>query len=151
MAVVSLVVALTVGTIIAAFLLPIGIDAIVGTEDTTITQDNQTTAVVSGNFNATLDDVNANTDATYTLQTDTASNTVTVSEGSSKTVSLEGYNVTVAVDNAMTASATSTFTSPIELGWGDGAQSLWAILDVIIVLAVFLFFVSVSLGAARRT
>lgn len=69
MNVVSLVVALTVGAIIAAFLLPIGIDEL------------------------------------------------------------------VAVDTS---------------SWSDGATALWDILDVIVVLAVFLFFIAVALAAADR-
>lgn len=34
--------------------------------------------------------------------------------------------------------------------WGDGATAMWDVLDAIIVLAVFLFFVAVALGAADR-
>lgn len=68
-AVISLVIALTVGSIVAAFLLPIGIDELVG--------------------------VNTS-------------------------------------------------------NWSSGAQSLWDILDVIIVLALFLFFIAVALAAANR-
>jgi len=34
--------------------------------------------------------------------------------------------------------------------WSSGASSLWAILDVIVVLAVFLFFISVAMGASNR-
>lgn len=69
MNVVSLVVALTVGAIVAAFLLPIGVDELVG------------------------------------------------------------------VDTS---------------AWSDGATALWDILDVIIVLALFLFFIAVALAAADR-
>lgn len=34
--------------------------------------------------------------------------------------------------------------------WSSGAQSLWDILDVIIVLALFLFFIAVALAAADK-
>ena len=34
--------------------------------------------------------------------------------------------------------------------WGDAADAMWGILDAIIVLAAFLFFVAVALGAADR-
>lgn len=34
--------------------------------------------------------------------------------------------------------------------YSSGAQSLWDILDVIVVLALFLFFIAVALGAADR-
>lgn len=69
MRVVSLVVALTVGAIVAAFLLPIGVDEL------------------------------------------------------------------VAVDTS---------------SWSSGADALWGILDVIIVLALFLFFIAVALNAAEN-
>lgn len=35
-------------------------------------------------------------------------------------------------------------------GWSDGAAALWNILDVIVVLAVFLFFVGVALAASSK-
>lgn len=34
--------------------------------------------------------------------------------------------------------------------WGSGAASLWDILDLIIVLAVFLFFIGVALAASDK-
>lgn len=33
--------------------------------------------------------------------------------------------------------------------WSDGAAALWGILDVIVVLAVFLFFIGIALSASR--
>lgn len=35
--------------------------------------------------------------------------------------------------------------------WSSGASSMWDILDVIVILAVFLFFIAVALAAANRT
>lgn len=34
--------------------------------------------------------------------------------------------------------------------WGSGASSLWDVMDLIIVLAVFLFFIGVALAASNR-
>jgi len=34
--------------------------------------------------------------------------------------------------------------------WGSGASSIWAILDLIIVLAAFLFFIGIALAASNR-
>lgn len=34
--------------------------------------------------------------------------------------------------------------------WGSGASSLWDVMDLIVVLAVFLFFIGVALAAANR-
>jgi len=34
--------------------------------------------------------------------------------------------------------------------WSGGASSLWDIMDVIVVLALFLFFIAVAMGAANR-
>ena len=35
-------------------------------------------------------------------------------------------------------------------GWSEGAQALWGILDVVIVLGLFLAFIAVALAAADR-
>jgi len=34
--------------------------------------------------------------------------------------------------------------------WSGGADSLWGIMDVVVVLALFLFFINVALGAANK-
>lgn len=34
--------------------------------------------------------------------------------------------------------------------WGSGASSLWDVMDLVIVLAVFLFFIGVALAASNR-
>jgi hypothetical protein len=34
--------------------------------------------------------------------------------------------------------------------WGSGASSIWDIMDLIVVLAVFLFFIGVALAATNR-
>lgn len=34
--------------------------------------------------------------------------------------------------------------------WSGAAQSLWGVLDIIIIFALFLFFVSIALGASNR-
>ena len=34
--------------------------------------------------------------------------------------------------------------------WSDGATAMWDILDVLIVLSLFLFFVAIALSAANR-
>lgn len=35
--------------------------------------------------------------------------------------------------------------------WGSGAESMWNVLDVIIVLVVFLFFIGLALAKRRRS
>lgn len=44
--------------------------------------------------------------------------------------------------------AIEELTNVTTTNWSDGATALWGILDVIIVLAVFLFFIGVALSAA---
>lgn len=34
--------------------------------------------------------------------------------------------------------------------WSSGAQAMWDVLDILIVLAVFLFFIAIALSASRR-
>lgn len=47
----------------------------------------------------------------------------------------------VAINEIVSVSTTS---------WGSGASSLWDVMDLIIVLAVFLFFIGVALAASNR-
>lgn len=153
MRVVGLVVALTVGGLMASFLLPIGIDALNG--DDAVTLDQQVSdgfdSVGSG-IEADLTSTDAtNSTASYNVTYDGDYQSVTVSEGSSSTVTVGGEDVTVSPQSISTGSATTEYTFSSTIGWSSGAVALWGILDVILVLAVFLFFIGVALAASRRT
>lgn len=140
---VNLVVALFVGAIMAAFLLPVALGPIVDDESTTATLDVGNSTELQPNLTATLDSVDTTADsATYTINASGDTATATVDNGTNTTVTVDGIDVTIAVENVQTGQATATFDYPTTYGWGGGASALWAIIPVMIILAVFLFFVS---------
>lgn len=54
---------------------------------------------------------------------------------------VSAFLVPIGIDEINNATTTS---------WSSGAQSMWDILDTIIVLSLFLFFVALALSAANR-
>lgn len=152
MKVVGLVVALTVGGLLAAFLLPIGIEALNGDDTRTIEQQfGDGFEPVGSGVESNLTDTNTTAStASYNVTYDGDYQEVTVDEGSSSTVTVGGVDVTVSPESIATSSATSEYTFSNTVGWSSGAVALWGILDVILVLAVFLFFIGVALKASGR-
>ncbi len=142
---VTLVVGLLVAALMSAFILPIGIEAIAGGESQTAELNTSETTELQPGLNATLDSTTENTSATYTVDANGDSATTTVSEGGEETVTVDGADVTINVSTAGTDSATATFDSPKTYAWSGGASALWLILPVMIVLAVFLYFVSLAI------
>lgn len=143
---VKLVIALVVGGLMTAFLMPIAIGAIAGPEETTVTLNTSEQIELQPGLNATLDSVDTTADdATYTVTGGSDSATVTVANGTNETVTVDGADVTIEVTDVSTGEATATFESPMTYAWGNGAGALWGILPVILVLAIFLFFVAVAL------
>lgn len=139
---VALVVTLMVGALLAAFLFPVAMNAMVGPEVATATLDTGNSTELQPNMTATLDSVDTTADtATYTVDANGDTSTVTVDNGTNETVTVDGADVTIEVTDVSTGQATAEFESPTSYGWGDGAGALWGILPVILVLAVFLFFV----------
>lgn len=151
MKVLLLVVALTVGALITAFILPIGIDAVVEDSTLTVNQTEAETIEVTEGLNATLDDVDDSTsDIDVTLNATApgaGSATLTnISPGANATATLEGETITVTNDkNISNTNAEVTYAYPPDYGWSGGAQALWGILDVIIVLAVFMILVGIAM------
>lgn len=141
----TLVVALFVGAIMAAFLLPVAIGAIAGPEETTVTQGTGTgnTTTLGAGINVTVTSVTDGTSATYDVSAggQTVSGT-TVNVGSNQTVTVDGADVTIAPTTVTSTQATTDYTYPTTYGWGSGAGALWTILPVMIVLAIFLYFVA---------
>lgn len=138
---VTLVVAIFVAAIMAAFLLPIALGAIAGPEVATVTLDTDETYEAQPGLNVTLDSVTEDTDADYTVDAGEDSETITVNEGENETVTVDGADVTVGAENITADSAETTVESPTSYGWGSAAGALWGILPVMIVLAIFLYFV----------
>lgn len=145
---VGLVVALMVAGLMAAFLLPVAIGAISGPEVATATLDVGNSTELQPDMTATLDSVTTTSpnSATYTVNASGSTSTVTVENGTSSTVTVDGADVTISVTDVATGQATAEFESPKTYSWGDGAAALWAIIPVMIVLAVFLFFVYMAIG-----
>jgi len=147
---VGLVVTLLVVGLIGATMLPIGINAITGDTTETITQDTSETVEVNAVLNSTLDSTNAGTNATYTLNvSDGAEKTKTIAVGTNKTFSFDRGGVTVNVSESNSGNATADFSAPKQFAYGDGARAMWGILDVIIVLGMFLFVISIALVGLR--
>lgn len=144
---VKLIVALTVGGLIAAFLLPVVIGAMSGADEVTQTMDVDDVVEVQSGLNVTLDSATDNTSATYNVSAAGDSQVITVNEGANETATVDGAEVTVGAENVTSTSAETTISSPKTYGWGTGAAALWVILPVILVLAVFLYFTYVALSS----
>jgi hypothetical protein len=139
----TLVVALFLGAMLAAFLLPVAIGAIAGPEETTATQDVNETTTLGAGINVTVTSVTSGTSATYTVEAGGDSVTgETVNVGSNSTVTVDGADVTISPTNVTSTQATTDYEYPTTYGWGSGAGAIWGILPVIIVLAIFLYFVA---------
>lgn len=151
----ALVLTLAVAAIIAAFLLPIGVGEINANENLNITQNESETVTLQGPVDATLDSVDdvANEINLTVNDTSTAGSAqiTNLGVGASETVTVSGSEVNVTnheVIDATTAQVEYDYEK--SLGWSGGADSLWGILDMIIVLGLFLFFVGVALASAGR-
>lgn len=154
---VALVIILAVGTLIGAIMLPVGLDAIVDDNSVAFTDvsEGDENEVISGSLNVTLDNVNdtaSPSDISVTMTDVDSGNTLSLTNVStSQNGTLEGETLTVQLDNVDSATqADFTVLHPVDYAWSSGAQSLWDILDVIMVLAVFLLFIGVALKAADR-
>lgn len=151
---VGLIVALSVFGIVAAVMLPVGVDAMVDDTDVSFTGISQgsTVEVKTGTLNATLDNVgDTGTNISVTLTDVDSGNTLSltnISQGTSQTGTLEGETLRVRADSVDGSTADFTVSHPVEYGWSSGAVSLWNIIDLILVLAVFLFAIFMAMKHA---
>jgi hypothetical protein len=146
---VALVLALAIVGLLSAVLLPVAVNELNANETVTLNQSVGDTDEVNAVLNATLDSSTAGTEATYTLNvTDPggASTQKTITEGGEETFSFDRGDVTVNVSEARSGGATATFTYNSDFSYSSGGRSLWGVLDLVIVLAAFLF----SIGLAIR-
>jgi hypothetical protein len=139
-AMVGIIIALVIGGVLIGYLLPIGVSSVNQPDTVNQTQDVGTTyQLKSGLINSTVDSVTDATDATITLE-DTESGTTeqnTINVGSTTEYTLPGGNVNVTVNSASSGSpgnASLTYEIPNDYGWGDGAQGLYGLLPLFIVL-----------------
>jgi len=137
---IMLVVGIVVAAIVGAVMVPVAINNLEGDETTTLTQDTDTTYEVDAQLNstvtATTDGSSATVELNDTRTAGTTSNTINV--GSNASYDLQGGTVTVTVDSATSTGATVTYEYPRDYSYSSGAQSLWGILGLVIVLAMFL-------------
>jgi Rieske Fe-S protein len=144
---VMLVVTLMVAGILGAFLLPPAIDSFEGDTETTLNISVGSTEEVNGELNATVDSTTAGTSATITLnQTDGNSVQKTVNVGSNETFAMDRGDVDVNVSEATSGYAVATYTYANDFAYSDGASSLWGLMGLALVLALFLMV----LGMARE-
>jgi len=141
---VGLIVALMVVGLLAAIVLPTGIDALVDDSDQQFNQTVSETVDPTSQFNMTLDSSSAGTSSTYTLATTNNSIQKTINENSNETFSFNEGDVTVNVSDAGGSYSVATASWPSDFGWSGGASSMWAIVDVLIVLATFLFIIGLA-------
>lgn len=146
---IGIVIALAVIALLMAFLVPVGINSIEGTDSTSLNMTEGQTYTVQQPLNATLDNT---TDTTVDLTlTDTESGdtqTITgLSEGTNTTVTLNGENITVENTDSYSGYAIVKFEYPQDYGWSDSAKALWGILPIIIILVAILFILGMGLKA----
>ena len=147
-AAVSIVVVLAVAAIVTAFLLPIGVGALTSTSEVTQTTDELETESVTSTLNVTVDSVTTDTEAMLTLTVGEDSDQQTITESGTETFNVDGNAIDVTLDDAGDGEITATYEIPRGVGWSAGASALWFIIDIMIVLAAFLFFIGVALKAA---
>jgi len=146
---VTIMVALAVVALIGGVLIPIGLNSINEDRTTELNQSVSDTYEI-GAFNSTVTATTSGTDATVELgySGETISNTVNV--GSTQTYSFTDGSVDVTVVSAESSIATVNYTYSSDFGYSDGATSIWGILDLIVVLAVFMFVIGIALSARGR-
>jgi uncharacterized protein (UPF0333 family) len=143
---VMLVVSLMIAGILGAFLLPPAIDSFEGDTTTSLNISTGSTEEVNGELEATVDSTTAGTSATITLnQTDGNSVTNTVNVGSTTTFSMDRGDVNVTVTEATSGYAVADYEYANDFAYSDGASSLWGLMGLALVLALFLMV----LGMAR--
>ena len=142
--VVKLVVAVFVAGLMGAFLLPVALGAVADDPTEQFNQTTGETVDLNPGLNSTLDSTTAGTSATYTVNYEGTTTSTTVNVGSNTTATVDGVDVTIAVSSAQSGYAVADYTYPKTAGWGS-AGSLWGILPVILVLAIFLFMVGLAL------
>lgn len=149
------VVTIVVVALIAGALVPPAINAATGADFSEQSEsfgisEGQTYNFTTVNTSATLDNVNGSTtpsEATYTFESGGDSETLTIGEGNNASTTLNGttYNVSVTQVDAPNDEATAVVTYDTDNG--GTAQSIWAIVPLMMVLAVALLFVGFGTNA----
>lgn len=149
---VGIILALVVAGVLIGYILPIGIGAVNEPIQSTQTQDIGETYNVSSNLDSEVTSVTDGTSATVALTDteagETQSQTVNVSENG--TYNLPGGDVTVTVNNATSgtpSTAELTYQVPSDFGWSSGAQSVYGLIPLFLILAPLVVIVGWSMDA----
>jgi Flp pilus assembly protein TadG len=144
-AAVALVISLTIAGLLGAFLVPVAVDSFEGDTTTTLNISTGSTEEVNGELEATVDSTTAGTSATITLnQTDGNSVTNTVNVGSTTTYSMDRGDVNVTVSEATSGYAVADYSYANDFAFSSGASSLWGLMGLTLVLALFLAVLSMA-------
>lgn len=141
---VGIIVGLLVFGLLAAILLPVGVDAFASDRTSDFNVSTSDTVDITPQLNATVDSTNANSNATLTLATSDQSIQKTINQGSNATYSFSEGDVVVEVTNAASSFAEFTVDHPDEFSMSDGAASMWNIIPLFMVLGVLLFAIRVA-------
>jgi cobalamin biosynthesis Mg chelatase CobN len=147
---VALVIGLVVVALLASYLMPIALDALNSDTSVTTNQTTSTETEINAELNSTVTATTAGTDATIELTSDNTTTSKTIAVGSNSTYSFDRGDVTVSVSEAQTGYAVATYDYPKDFSYSSGAQAMWGILGLIVILAVFLFVLGIALDGMNR-
>lgn len=140
---VGIAIGIVVLLLLASTVLPVGLNELNGTSTSTFNQSEGETVQVTGPLNGTLDNV-SDTDSTIdvTVNDTELSETRSITnlgEGQNETVTIDGEDITVTNNEVISATnAEVEYQYPKSYGWSGGAQSIFGIFDLLLVLIILL-------------
>lgn len=141
---VGIIVTLFVAFLLAAFLMPTVIGAVVDDETATYNQSVGETVNLQGEYNATVDGIDTATDpntVNYTIESANDSATASVQVDSNTTVTVGGTDIEIAPTEAGTDYAITDYTFDKTAGWGT-SSALWYVIPLFLILPLFMLAVS---------
>lgn len=135
---------ISIGMLVIAAVLAPAFGMMYGPDDRTLTQEEGETYSVTGPLTTnatTVDDVNG--DVTIELEDTKAdvTQTVTVSNDTSETVTINGEDINVTVNNiADSTTAEVHYVYPSDYGWQEGTSSIFFILPLLGILVILAAF-----------
>ena len=152
----GVLIALLIGGVLVAQLLPVGINQV--NEPTVVNEtiDNGTTeTIISGKLNATVVETNAsaspqNTTIQLTDLTASESVTHTIDNDTTQTFALSGGDVNVTVTDITAGSpdtVSASYSVPTDFAWSDSSQAIWAIIPLFLVLVPLAVFAGWAMDA----
>lgn len=151
-AMVGVVLALVIAGVLVGYVLPIGINSVESPDTFNETQDVSVTYEVDAQLNSTVTSVNDGVNATVELYDESSDTTTsqTIDVGSTASYDLPGGTVNVTVNSATAGSpdtASLTYEVPNDFGWDDGAQSIFGLIPLFLVLVPLVVVVGWAMKA----